>query len=148
MSRFAIRPMTGADAHAIAGWRYPEPYSFYEWERDPEDLAELLDPSEWGRRYFASDLVGHGLAGFFVFKPTADVVEIGLGLRPDLTGRGMGGTYLEAGLRFAVGTFGTVRFALAVAAFNARAITVYRRAGRDPLWIGPRRGVGCKYGVS
>ncbi len=129
MSRFAIRPMTAADAHAIAAWRYPEPYSFYEWGRDAEDLAELLDPSEWGRRYFASDLAGHGLAGFFVFTPTGDVVEIGLGLRPDLTGRGMGGTYLEAGLRFAAGTFGAERFALAVAAFNARAITVYRRAG-------------------
>jgi ribosomal-protein-alanine N-acetyltransferase len=121
--------MTARDAGAIAGWRYPEPYGFYEWGRDPGDLAELLDPSEWGRRYFAADLDGEGLAGYFVFKVEGGLVEIGLGLRPDLTGRGLGAEYLDAGLRYAVGTFGAQRFALGVAAFNARAIAVYERAG-------------------
>jgi hypothetical protein len=38
--------MTAQDAGAIAGWRFPEPYGFYEWDRDPRDLAELLDPPE------------------------------------------------------------------------------------------------------
>jgi hypothetical protein len=33
-----------------------------------------------------------------------DVTEVGLGLRPDLTGRGLGGAFLDAGLRFAVET--------------------------------------------
>jgi hypothetical protein len=42
---FTIRPMTAADAHAVAAWRYPGEYSFY--DADPDDLAELLDPAEW-----------------------------------------------------------------------------------------------------
>jgi [ribosomal protein S18]-alanine N-acetyltransferase len=54
--------MTAADAEAIAAWRYPEPYSFYDWDQDPDDLAELLDPSGWGRTYFAADEGGR-LAG-------------------------------------------------------------------------------------
>lgn len=128
--RFAIRPMTAADADAIAAWRYPEPYGFYDADRDPADLAELLDPSEWGRRYFAADESGGGgLAGFFVFKVAGGVAEIGLGLRPDLTGVGLGGAFLDAGLRFAAEALGAERYTLAVAAFNARAIAVYERGG-------------------
>jgi ribosomal-protein-alanine N-acetyltransferase len=121
---FAIRAMTAEDADAIAAWHYPGPYAFYDWAQDPGDLAELLDPAEWGRRYFAADAGGE-LAGFFVFKPHDDATEIGLGLRPDLTGRRLGGRFLEAGLRFG----GAERYTLAVAAFNRRAIIVYERAG-------------------
>jgi [ribosomal protein S18]-alanine N-acetyltransferase len=121
---FAIRPMTEADAQAVAAWHYPEPYTFYDWTQDADDLAELLDPAEWGRRYFAADAGGE-LAGFFVFKRADEATEIGLGLRPDLTGRGLGAAFLDAGLRFG----GAERYTLSVAAFNARAITVYERAG-------------------
>jgi [ribosomal protein S18]-alanine N-acetyltransferase len=121
---FAIRAMTAEDAEAIAAWRYPGPYAFYDWDQDPGDLAELLDPGEWGRHNFAADADGE-LAGFFVFKRGAESTEIGLGLRPDLTGRGLGGRFLEAGLRFA----GAERYTLAVATFNRRAIVVYERAG-------------------
>ena len=120
--------MTEADATAVAGWRYPGEYAFYDWTRDPGDLAELLDPAEWGRRYFAADAEG-ALAGFFVFKVRDDVADVGLGLRPDLTGQGHGAAFLDAGLRFASARFGARRFTLAVAAFNRRAITVYERAG-------------------
>ena len=126
---FAIRPMTATDAHAVAAWRYRGEYSFYDADADPDDLAELLDPSEWGQRYFAADeLDAHTLAGFMVVKLTGTVAEIGLGLRPDLTGRGQGEPFLRTCLRFA-SALGADSYTLAVAAFNRRAITVYRRAG-------------------
>jgi [ribosomal protein S18]-alanine N-acetyltransferase len=125
---FVIRPMTEPDARAVAAWRYPGVYAFYDWERDPADLAELLDPAEWGRRYFAVDRAGR-LAGLFVFTVLDDMAEIGLALAPELTGRGLGGSFLAAGMRFAVETFGVRRQALRVAAFNRRAIAVYERAG-------------------
>src|SRR4051812_20868220 len=41
--QFVIRSMAAADALAIAQWRYPAPYSFYDVDADPDDLAELLD---------------------------------------------------------------------------------------------------------
>jgi [ribosomal protein S18]-alanine N-acetyltransferase len=128
-AEFVIRPMTADDAQAVAAWRYDEPYAFYDWDRDPDDLAELLDPAQWGRRYFSADDVDGELAGFFVIKPADGVAEIGLGLRPALTGRGLGASFLDAGLRFAAQRFGAHDFAVAVAAFNRRAITVYERAG-------------------
>jgi [ribosomal protein S18]-alanine N-acetyltransferase len=129
MARFAVRPMTAEDAEAIAAWRYPDPYSFYDADRDPGDLAELLDPSGWGHRYFAADDADATLAGLFVFKVADGVAEIGLGLRPDLTGLGLGGTFLAAGMEFAAERLGASSYALAVAAFNHRAIAVYERAG-------------------
>jgi ribosomal-protein-alanine N-acetyltransferase len=125
---YEIRPMTAADAEAIAGWHYPGEYRFYDAEQDPGDLAELLDPAQWGTRYFAADSGGE-LAGHFVFTLAGERLEIGLGLRPDLTGRGLGGKFLAAGLSFAAAHFGTDRAVLAVAAFNERAITLYERAG-------------------
>ena len=120
--------MTGADAAAIAAWHYPGAYAFYDAAQDPADLAELLDPTGWGRRYFAADAEGV-LAGFFVFKVDGATTEIGLGLRPDLTGRGLGAAFLRAGLEFAAERFGAERYTLSVAAFNRRAIAVYERGG-------------------
>ena len=121
--------MTAGDAHAIAAWRYPGAYAFYDADADPGDLAELLDPAQWGRRYFAVDDADGALAGLFVFKLDDGLAEVGLGLRPDLTGRGLGLAFLEAGLRFAAQALGGTRFTLGVAAFNTRAITIYERAG-------------------
>src|SRR4051794_26207740 len=106
MADFAIRPMTAADARAIAAWRYPDPYAFYNSDADPGDLAELLDPAEWGRRYFAADDLAGELAGLFVFKLADGVAEIGLGLRPGLTGHGLGRGFVEAGMDYAASVLG------------------------------------------
>jgi ribosomal-protein-alanine N-acetyltransferase len=53
-------------------------------------------------------------------------------MRPDLTGRGLGLAFVEAGLAFARETFAPASFRLSVATFNRRAIAVYARAGFRP----------------
>lgn len=50
-------------------------------------------------------------------------------MRPDHTGQGHGETFTRHGLAFAQRKLHPQRFTLAVAAFNQRAITVYRRIG-------------------
>ena len=122
--------MAQRDAEAVAGWHYPEPYSFYDWTAFEEDLAELLTPSLRGEAYFAVDDVAGDLVGYFSFKQAEPgTLVIGLGLRPDLTGKGLGASFLAAGLDYGLGSFRANEFSLAVATFNARAITVYERAG-------------------
>jgi ribosomal-protein-alanine N-acetyltransferase len=122
--------MTAADAQTVAAWRYPGEYSFYDADADADDLAELLNPAEWGHRYFAADEVPQReLAGFLVVTLNGQIAELGLGLRPGLTGRGSGESFVGACLRFAAATLGAQGFTLSVAAFNQRAITVYERAG-------------------
>jgi [ribosomal protein S18]-alanine N-acetyltransferase len=126
---FHFEPLTQANAEAISEWRYPEPYSFYDWTADPDDLRELLELARRGDAYWAVKDPAGELVGYFDFKPKDRTVEIGLGLRPDFTGRGVGASFLAAGLDFARAQFAPERFTLAVATFNERAITVYERAG-------------------
>jgi [ribosomal protein S18]-alanine N-acetyltransferase len=127
---FRFRPLTQADAEAIAGWHYPEPYAFYDWIADQDDLAELLDPAKRGEAYAAVDDSDGELIGYFSFKAREpEAIEIGLGLRPDHTGQGLGLEFVEAGLDHARSQLAPEEFSLAVATFNNRAITVYERAG-------------------
>ncbi len=121
--------MTQDEAEAIADWRYEPPYDFYDWRADEDDLAELLDPARRGNRYFSAHDAAGELIGFFGFGCKGDVVGVGVGLRPDLTGRGLGLAFLEQGLVFANDRFRPRRFKLGVAEFNERAIKVYERAG-------------------
>ena len=123
--------MDQADAEVVAAWHYEPPYDFYDFEADPEDLEEILDPARRVGDYHSVDLDGR-LAGFFSFKVHGDAVEIGLGLRPDLTGRGVGLDLVEAGLELARETFHAASFWLDVATWNERAKRVYERAGFEP----------------
>lgn len=129
LDRIEIGPMSQEDAETIAEWSYPTPYDFYDAKADADDLRELLEPTRRRGMYFSARQPEGELVGFFQFRRSADVVDIGLGLRPDLTGRGLGSAFLDAGLAFARETFSPRRFTLSVAAFNLRAIAVYERAG-------------------
>ena len=129
MSRWTIAPMTQAEAEEVAAWHYPGEYAFYDADAIPEDLAELVDPRQRGDGFFAARGSGAGVEGFVELKPKAGgTVEIGLGLRPDLIGQGLGAAFTAAAIQLARER-GAQRITLAVAAFNLRAITVYERAG-------------------
>jgi ribosomal-protein-alanine N-acetyltransferase len=133
--KFDFQPMDRDSARAIAGWHYDGIYAFYDMEQDLEDLEEFLDPRNWEDHYFAvSD--DHGiLIGFFSFEREKEVVIIGLGLKPDLTGKGLGRAFLEAGLGFARKRYRPLTFMLSVATFNQRAINVYRKAGFEDVEV-------------
>lgn len=129
---FHLHPFTQEDAAAVAGWKYEGIYAFYDTDTYEEDLALLLDPKNWKDMYYAVKDARDRLVGFFEFKRDGDTVEIGLGLRPDLTGQGIGLSFVQAGLAFARARYAPTTFRLSVATFNQRAITVYERAGFRP----------------
>lgn len=130
MARVAIGPMGDADARDLAGWRYPGVYAFYDTNDDPEDLAELIDPDRRRGRYFSATVPGHGLVGFVEVKPAgAGTVEIGLGLRPELTGRALGLAFVTRLCEWVLEREPGTAITLLVADWNARALTVYERAG-------------------
>lgn len=129
LGQLRIASMTQDEAEEIADWSYEPPYDFYDWRADDRDLAELLDPAQRGGRYFSAHNSARELIGFASFGHADDVVSIGLGLRPDLTGRGLGLAFLEDSLAFAKGRFAPRLFTLMVAEFNKRAIAVYKQAG-------------------
>jgi [ribosomal protein S18]-alanine N-acetyltransferase len=127
--RFEFSKMRDEEAQEIARWRYVPPYDFYDSVSDPDDLAELLDPRRRGDDYFSAIDEKGALVGLFQFKRDGKVVEVGLGLRPDLTGKGLGRGFLLAGLDFARRSFSPDVFRLSVATFNERAIKVYEGVG-------------------
>lgn len=127
--RIEITPLTQEDAEAIARWRYDPPYDFYDADADHRDPAELVDARRRGDKYFGAHDENGRLIGYFGLVALDRIVGVGIGLRPDLTGRGLGQAFLEAGLEFARERFSPRLFRLSVAAFNERAIAVYERAG-------------------
>jgi len=143
--QFTFTPMTARDAREIMTWRYEEPYSVYNWEEE-DDPAQMLDRRS--PQYAVRDEQGE-LIGFFAYGSSAYVwdsgephlysegktITIGLGMRPDLTGRGLGLAFVEAGLEFARQHFASERFRLYVLTFNERAIRVYERAGFERAGI-------------
>ena len=120
--------MSEAEAEEVIGWTYPGEYSFYDMAKDVEDQAELRAAHVRERKYFSALRDGE-LIGYFEFEPEGDVLEVGVGLRPDLTGIGLGRPFFEAGLAFARVRSQPKTFRLRVARFNERAIKVYERAG-------------------
>ncbi|GGA24274.1 GNAT family N-acetyltransferase [Paenibacillus physcomitrellae] len=56
-------------------------------------------------------------------------LDLGLSLKPELTGKGIGVPFVQACIQFARTQMGATGIQLVVAAFNERAITVYERAG-------------------
>jgi RimJ/RimL family protein N-acetyltransferase len=117
----SIAPATPDVLVELDSWRYPPPYDFYDGDEEPR-----LNPE---RFYAARDAAGD-LVGFFYFEDKGEgTVEIGLGLRPDLTGRGLGLAFFRDGLDFARTRFRPRLIVLSVAAFNERAISVYERGG-------------------
>jgi ribosomal-protein-alanine N-acetyltransferase len=129
MSGYRFRQMEDEEATQISGWHYESPYDFYNATSDQEDLQELLDPKRRKDTYFSVFDEGGVLVGFFQFERDDRTVDVGLGMRPDLTGKGLGVEYLLAGLEFARRRYSPEHFTLSVATFNERAILVYERAG-------------------
>jgi RimJ/RimL family protein N-acetyltransferase len=115
-------------AREVSMWHYEPPYDFYDLASDPDDAAEMSDPARAG--HFRAVLGDDGsLDAFWYFNWHADVVEVGIGLRPDLTGQGLGESFLRAQLDYATPQWNPTTFRLFVAAWNERAIRLYDRLG-------------------
>jgi Acetyltransferases, including N-acetylases of ribosomal proteins len=136
--KITIKPINYEEAKQISKWIYKEPYSIYSMVESDECINELLDGS-----YFSALDTQNEIMGYFCFGDSAkvpvgnkygvydlkDFTDIGLGIKPDLCGKGTGGDFLKAGLDFAENKFGIRKFRLTVAAFNERAIKVYGKSG-------------------
>ncbi len=133
----SLRPLTAAQARAIAGWRYEAPYDFYNMGAEAVDecVRYLSDPLN---AFYSLMDERESLAGFCSFGPDGQVaggdysleaLDIGLGLRPDLTGRGQGAGYAVAALDFARSEFAPRLFRVTIAEFNQRAQRVWQKLG-------------------
>lgn len=129
---YVSRPLDAGDVADISSWRYHAPYDLYN-----ETGEGMLD----GAYRAVCDVEGT-LIGFFCWgkdghvKPAATLYEkepepldFGMGLRPGLTGKGIGLSVGEYALSWLRQTFHPKAFRLAVRDWNLRARRVYTRLG-------------------
>jgi ribosomal-protein-alanine N-acetyltransferase len=129
--------MDDASARTILSWRYEPPYDFYNLHSDDagEAVRTMMDPQN---AYHTLVNQQGDLVAYCCFGADAQVcggdyavpaLDIGLGVRPDLTGQGAGPAFVGAVLEFAQRTFTVTMFRVTVAKFNERALRVWERAG-------------------
>ncbi len=132
MTGMRIVPMTRAFAADIAGWRYPPPYDCYDMTGAEPDF--LVDPASG----FFALTDDDALIGFRSFGADGQVpggnydssaLDTGGGLRPEMTGQGLGRRAISTGLEFGRERFSPAAFRVTVAAFNTRALRVVEALG-------------------
>jgi ribosomal-protein-alanine N-acetyltransferase len=135
--RIAFAPITEPEARTVLCWRYPDMAVFPEQDADEleGDVAALLRPDY--HYYAAHDETGR-LVGFCCFGEDAQVpggdyalpaLDVGLGLHPDLTGRGLSYSFLEKILALGSQLFEPEFFRATVAAVNARSLRLFEGSG-------------------
>jgi RimJ/RimL family protein N-acetyltransferase len=131
---FHFEPATGADAERIAAWHYRSPYHIYDWNGHTEGFRREAD------NYRVVKSNGVPIA-FLCWGSEARVkgftyddscVDIGWGLRPDLTGAGLGKQLITDAVRFVTTTVEAKRLRATVAGFNARCQRAAEHAGFSP----------------
>jgi ribosomal-protein-alanine N-acetyltransferase len=115
----------------VSNWRYDDVYSFYDMAADEEDLKMFVDTENWRNVIRAILNEDDELVGWASFYIENDEFWLSLGLRPDLTGQGLGAEFVSECVRYATSHYKSVSdtIKLAVALFNQRAVKVYQRTG-------------------
>ena len=126
--------MTEAEARELATWAYPPPFDVY----DSGDAALFLrrDPDGGGYYPVLDDdgrLIAFAVVGAEARvrgqEPAPGVVDVGMGIRPDATSRGLGSALVGHVLALAGELTGATTARAAVAASNERSLALCRAAG-------------------
>lgn len=127
-----IVAMTAMYAADLVTWHYPEPYERYGlvgsdpgWFTDPANGYVALVDGDMLIGYRSFGLEGRVPGG--CYDDTA--LDTGGGLRPEVTGRGLGRAAIAVGLDYGRQRFGPTAFRVTVATFNLRARRVVESLG-------------------
>ncbi|MEX3620515.1 GNAT family N-acetyltransferase [Paenibacillus glucanolyticus] len=119
-------------AEEICTWSYPPPYDIYgflPWEQMKGLEVEFGDPIIRQQQYISILDDQDSLWGFAQLFPMHEVTRIGLGMRPDWCGRGMGKRFMQTITQEARRRRPTDEIDLEVMTWNERAIRAYEGAG-------------------
>lgn len=123
---------TEGDAKALCAWRYFPPdheYDMPDWDTICREQWALADPTRRAAEFHALREDSGALAGFFRLVPAADAVTLGMGLRPDLCGKGLGAQLVAEACACCARLYPSLSLRLEVRAWNQRAIRCYQAAG-------------------
>lgn len=132
MSPFRIVPMEEAHGEVICTWRYDSPYDIYSWL--PWNQMKALDvefgnPAIRAEQYVSVLNEAGDLAGFAQYFPMEGVTRLGIGMKPDLCGQGLGKRFVSVIVEEARRRKPDNQIDLEVLTWNTRAIRAYQKAG-------------------
>ncbi|SFM26279.1 Acetyltransferase (GNAT) family protein [Gracilibacillus orientalis] len=134
MEGLSIMDMNETFAKEIVSWKYESPYDFY-------NIAENSIKEFLKNEYYAVVDRRNQLVGFLCLGKPAQIpigspfgaypegyIDIGIGIKPELTGRGNGSIFFSFVLNY-IERKGITLIRLSVAKFNHRAIHLYEKFG-------------------
>lgn len=136
MADYTISPLTEENAREITTWQYDPPYDLY--DLGPKDLVGFLNPDYRYHQVLDLDgtLIGYCCFGMDAQVPGGEyrlnepeVLDIGVGLKPELTGRGMGTIFVRVILDYGQATYNPKVFRATIASFNQRSLKTFQKLG-------------------
>ncbi|MDQ6422227.1 GNAT family N-acetyltransferase [Paenibacillus sp. LHD-117] len=131
-SALTIVPLEPVHAAQVCEWKYEPPYERFNWpswEQMQKDEIEFGDPVLRMEQYGAFLDERLTLIGYAQFFPMGNVTRLGLGLRPDLCGLGLGPAAVRRMAEEALMRSPGCEIDLEVQVWNTRAIRAYEKAG-------------------
>ena len=137
---FIFKKLTQINALDIANnWKYDGIYSFYDMTADIEDYDEFINEELRNQSDYFEAIYNDELVGFFSVSLKSLSIEIGLGLKPDICGKGIGKEFLTQIMNYVDNRYPSNEYIMNVATFNQRAIKVYHSWGFEDYKV-----VNCK----
>ena len=133
----SYRPAEKKHAREFVNWQYKPPYDVY--NCPPEEIGDAvqynIDPTNnvYAMLDQNEELIGYCSYGKDAQVPGGDyneeALDIGLMIKPELTGQGMGATFTKEVIRNGIAKYEPKKLRVTIAAFNKRAMRIWEKNG-------------------
>ena len=135
--QLTYRPATETSAREFVRWKYEAPYDIYNCpqEKIEKAIKYYINPinNVYAIYDHADTLIGYCSYGTDAQVPGGDysteALDIGLMIKPELTGHGMGNSHSKDVIRNGIEKYTPVKLRVTIAAFNHRAIRTWEKNG-------------------
>lgn len=131
--KYNITSMNEDIAKEISNWKYEGEYGIYNTESFEEmkkKQMSLVNPEKSKNYMCFFDSVNNNLIAYInILKKDNEDIFIGIGLKPDFCGKGLGAEILNMGIEEAISRYPNNQIVLQVRSWNQRAIKCYVKSG-------------------
>jgi len=151
--QISYRPADEKSAREFVQWKYEPPYDVYNCPSDAVDevVRYNIDPINNVYAIFDQD---NNLVGYCSYGRDAQVsggdyseraLDIGMMIRPELTGQGRGALFAAEVIRNGISQYAPRKLRVTIAAFNKRAVRAWEKNGFKQTQVFNRSGNGMEF---
>lgn len=131
--KYIVENMNEEFAKQICSWKYEGEYEIYNtvsFEEMKSKKISLLNPERINNYICFIDEENKEVVAYInIMKKENENIFLGIGLKPNLCGKGMGKEFLQVGIKKALERYPKHKIVLQVRSWNKRAINCYLNAG-------------------